>query len=740
MFTFEDSMLKYGVTLYNGDFSDGTGNLLLFSKFIKNVLSREHARLLSQGHLKYPMEIKIPKSTDALLRGDFEPARIITIKEPILFDDTPIWFASSLNGVYARFGNINGDSRDPSKYCFSEQAKHGSLGGITGFGKSVLLNVLIFGMCFEYAPWEINITVLDAKASDGKRFGFTDIPHIGMVGATFDSDYMLSVLEQKITDMRTRLAIISRAGSAANIMDFRKITGLCLPREIVIFDELQAALSSAGKNLPKFIKAIDEYARLGRAAGYHLFISSQGVSKELSKELLDQFEIRCCLGASPEVSEKILGNDGAKNIKKKGILYVNLNPNGKKREDNKEIKVPFQPSSGTEDEFTPQAAFLAELGKRFDFNRPMDFYDETDLIYEVKQKGSESKPTYDEFLATFKRDKNRICLGEPAVVVTTPEKIIDIKFTGTDIENLAVVNSSSTELVRFARMLKHNIAGTNCLNIVYAVNSELSKAIGFNGFANQVFNLESVDDMQYNALFNSLNTRKLMLRVDEREVSVNCHFSQASADYLKIFFKDRPDIYNSKVMCARVFYLRTLLEGENRDYYVFPDGIKFTPAELKEIEELGYEPASRFHFAVDKQIAQIIRIYTNMGAVNKLICADDFSTIYYWIVGLDRLRGIGRDPKSKAIDNLKNALYDLYKVNIRCIIVTADFESDVKAVFRAVRYIITSNSDAKQQALLDLGDYYPSSVLKQLGVLSDKVNKTSIKFKKMFLDGEMLGS
>lgn len=740
MFTFSDNEIKNSVTLYNGDFSDGTGNLLLFSTFIKHVLKMEHARLLSNGTLKYPIEIKIPKSTDALLRGDFEPARIITIKEPIMFDDAPIWFASSKDSVFARFGNINGDSREPSKYCFSENSKHGSLGGITGFGKSVLINVLIFGMCFEYAPWEINITVLDAKAADGKRFGFTDIPHIGMVGATFDSDYMLSVLEQKIIDMRTRLAIISRAGSAANIMDFREITGLCMPREIVVFDELQAALANAGKNLSRFIKAIDEYARLGRAAGYHLFISSQGVSKELSKELLDQFEIRCCLGASAEVSEKILGNDGAKNIKRKGILYVNLDPSGKKREDNKEVKVPFQPSAGAGDEFTPQAAFLAELGKRFNFNRPMDFYDETDLIYEFKQKGSEHKLSYDEYLNSFKRDSNRICLGEPAIVVTTTEKVIDIKFTGTDIENLAVVNSSSTELVRFARMLKHNIAGTNCLNIVYSVNSELSKAIGFNNFANQIFNLESVDEIQYNALFNSLNTRKLMLRVDEREVSVNCHYSQVSADFLKTFFKNRPDIYNSKIMCARVFYLRTLLEGENKDYFVFPDGINFTQTELKEIEALGYEPPSRRSFALDKQIAQIINIYANMGAVDKLICANDFTTIYYWIVGLDRLRGIGRDPKTKAIDNLKNALYDLYKVNIRCIIITADFESDVKAVFRAVRYIITSNSDAKQQALLDLSDHYPSSVLKQLGVLSDKVNKTSIKFKKMFLDGEILGS
>ena len=34
------------------------------------------------------------------------------------------------------------------------------LGGSTGQGKSVTLNSIIYGMCLEYAPWEITITLI----------------------------------------------------------------------------------------------------------------------------------------------------------------------------------------------------------------------------------------------------------------------------------------------------------------------------------------------------------------------------------------------------------------------------------------------------------------------------------------------------------------------------------------------------------------------------------------------------
>ena len=69
-------------------------------------------------------------------------------------------------------------------------------------GKSVALNDIITYMCKAYAPWELTLTLADAKVIEFKSYASGGIiPHIESIAATQDTDYIISILEHKQKEM-----------------------------------------------------------------------------------------------------------------------------------------------------------------------------------------------------------------------------------------------------------------------------------------------------------------------------------------------------------------------------------------------------------------------------------------------------------------------------------------------------------------------------------------------------------
>lgn len=736
MFTFKDNDVRGQIDEYINSFSKGLGGILLYSDFIKNVLKRGHAKALAEGSLEYPLEIKIPRSNDDMLKGDFTPARIIQITEPILFGDAPMWWRNSTNEVFLRFGNIRGDSRKPSEYALNDTIIHGMLGGITGFGKSVTLNGTIFSICFEYAPWEVNLTLLDAKAADIKRFGTNKLPHVSIVGATFDSDYMRSVLEAKQTDLKVRNSVISKAGQK-DIIGFRKVTGLTLPREVIFFDEVQAAFSSAGKNLAKMVAVVDDVARLGRASGCHLYLASQGVASDIPANTYGQFKLRCCLGATADVSEKILGNDAAKLIQTKGKMYVNTNVDGKSAEDNVEIKVPFQPSSGANDEFTFQSQFLYRMAEEYNFVRDLNFYDENDMVYEHQFRN---------YLDKVNADIAHIVLGEPGFIIKDKIPAVNIPLFTNDFENIMIYSRNNSDAIRFGRTIKYNLERYNFFNVVLSGDDDLTKEIGIKDLAGaRLFSIDTTSDPKYTVVLNIVLFRKLLLSAEslvlERTTSAG---NTLGEDILKGMFPNEPSVYGSGLMQNRVGALMHLLKTEVAEEFNIPDtdrkmsslGMR-EQADAKNLGLKDMDIATVKEYYQYKTIRDAINLCKGYNLIDKIITTENFPPSFIWLTGYTKIRSLGRIPSFKVNDRLKDIMLDAHKVNVRFIIFTDDM-SEMTDIAKATRYFITDGTASKQANKMNCQDTYPESTLPQLAILSESTRGECLKFKKLFFDGEVV--
>ena len=105
-----------------------------------------------------------------MLEGDFEPAYTITVTKPVQGIYTQNWFGDTIDGFYLHgCGYVNGDNRYLAKQKLDDADIHMILAGATGQGKSVTLNSIILTACSEYAPWELNLTMCDAKIFPGLR-------------------------------------------------------------------------------------------------------------------------------------------------------------------------------------------------------------------------------------------------------------------------------------------------------------------------------------------------------------------------------------------------------------------------------------------------------------------------------------------------------------------------------------------------------------------------------------------
>ena len=91
------------------------------------------------------------------------------------------------------------------------------------------------------------------------------MPQIETVAATGDVYYLLSVIEQKIAEMTKLNNVFATAAKVfgkpcKKIAEFREITGLTLPQNVLIFDEFQTMFTKAGKLSKRWISSVFDFS------------------------------------------------------------------------------------------------------------------------------------------------------------------------------------------------------------------------------------------------------------------------------------------------------------------------------------------------------------------------------------------------------------------------------------------------------------------------------------------------
>lgn len=302
-----------------------------------------------------------------------------------------IWFNKTANGINIRLGNRDGDTGNQEPAILGDDCVHGVVVGRTGAGKSVLINNIILNLITEYAPWELDLFLVDMKKVELSRYmtnaddGSFMTPHISACGATSEVRYIVSIIQYLSDCMKARQALFAALG-VQKIKDFREKyskefgVDFVLPRILLLVDEFQQMfLEASGKERKILDECITAITKLGRATGVHLLFASQEMSGALGSKELANFKLRIALPCDAAISEQILGNSAASKIEEKGITLVNKK-GGSKEEDNILYRTPFiddkEGEDGSASEFQRYLLEIHNTSAVSRFKKVQKFYQE----------------------------------------------------------------------------------------------------------------------------------------------------------------------------------------------------------------------------------------------------------------------------------------------------------------------------------------------------------------------------
>lgn len=705
MFEISDADIMYQHDLVVDAFKHNKVGMFTEESFIKKAFPV----LEQRANRTYPYTVRIPKSIPEMIQGDFSPAQEVVVEKPIEGPYGHMWFGDSVDGIQLLCGYKNGDSRYINDVFLGDKDVHAVMAGATGQGKSVTLNSIIYGACLLYAPWELHLTLSDAKIVEFKSIATNHpMPHIEIVAATGDTDYLMSVLETKYEEMNRLNSVFNKAAEVygrevKKLEDFRKVTGLMLPQNLLIFDEFQAMFKSAAKKASKIADLIDLIARKGRNAGYHLMLTSQELGSDIPTATLSNITVRAAMGCFPAVSEMILGNDAASaNLGKKGKLIFNLNSTQKKKEDNFNVTVPFISFEANEISHS-----CIEHGKEFDVIPTLRFYDEEAVIYEQD---------YPQFLLQFKATWHKLYLGPPSFITDDPDQCLKIEQNCKDRENICVLSSIVRNQIRLFKMLMFNVLRCkDVTSLVMCANADFEDA-GARQLSDQFFFNESdYEHSQTMDIARQLIYRRRLAILADTGVFRDQKTSETSD---KLFYSlfDHGSPEDTLLYRSRCYYVWN---------YLLQDPIISTGLSIPK-DKVAYT------------VKVTLQMYAAYGASQTKLELDSLPPVFIWVLGAERILGLGRDTKTKFVESFKKLLQDSNSANMRFVMAVSTFD-EFSSLKEAFKYYVMDNILQRDITKVGLGDDYPESISKVLAVMYDKDNPNDgcLKFKKMFFSDEL---
>lgn len=642
-------------------------DILDYEDFLFNMLDKKE----KESSITYPYEVRLAPSIDEMLRGNMEPSKVFTVDRPIQFKGHTIWTGRSDRDIDLNLGLVNRDKRYLSLYKLSGEVEeytgaHGLLVGTTGSGKSVASHSIIFSLLFQYAPWELNLILSDAKISEFKRYGVMDgrylhVPHISAIAATGDPGFYISILEKYIDDMYKLNDVFGSVG-VQNLKEFRKVTGLTLPRNLLYSDEVTAQLKVAGKSGAKRIQnLLDDAGRLGRSTGYHFIVASQETPDEI-KPILSNIKVRMCLLATSKVSQVALGNtQGADGDVGKGKMYVNAKNGEGSAEDNTFFQVPYQ----TPEEFKEEINFLDSLNQSWKVRNSV-FYDEQEK-FELKE--------FKDLINVEREGGNDLILGIPSFLSETPNKL-SLNFKNNDIENILVFTSNKKLLQGLIQAFIVNAYWDithpkKCNNKHVFLIADWDLVDGFDlnsmGFKS-VLNIRKISDSVWKDFRDTVYYRTILYTIDEKAFR-EIKYDEEDVKFLKLL-EDKKLAISNELNKSRVHYIMSSIKNGDYD----------TEFGLRNLNS-----KDRGIFA--RRVTQIcFTLLKSLGSEyqERKIEKNSFPVTYIHVLGAHKVDGLGRSSTSPSINSIKIALSDSYLANMRFVFYTnpIDSLSDLRNSFK----------------------------------------------------------
>lgn len=171
---------------------------------------------------------------------------------------------------------------------------HGLIAGMTGSGKSEILQTLILSLCVNYSPENVCFFLIDYKGG-GMAALFDDVPHvmgsISNLSGRMISRAMASVKsENERRQKRFNDFQVNNISAYQRLYDSGKIAEP-MPHIFIIIDEF----AELKKEEPDFMKELISVARVGRSLGVHLILATQKPAGVVDDNILGNSRFRICL-------------------------------------------------------------------------------------------------------------------------------------------------------------------------------------------------------------------------------------------------------------------------------------------------------------------------------------------------------------------------------------------------------------------------------------------------------------
>jgi S-DNA-T family DNA segregation ATPase FtsK/SpoIIIE len=186
---------------------------------------------------------------------------------------------------------------------------HGLVAGMTGSGKSELLQTLIAALAVRFHPDWLSLLLIDYKGggmanafqADPAR-GARAIPHLaGAMTNLLDTGAAQRALTALNSELRRRQLVFERAG-VTYIDDFQRLQAsdperfradgyTPMPRLVIVVDEF----AELKRDQPEFMKQLISAARIGRSLGVHLILATQKPSGVVDDQIWSNSRFKLCL-------------------------------------------------------------------------------------------------------------------------------------------------------------------------------------------------------------------------------------------------------------------------------------------------------------------------------------------------------------------------------------------------------------------------------------------------------------
>ncbi len=194
------------------------------------------------------------------------------------------------------------------------QNYHAFIAGMTGMGKTTLLNIIIVEIAKKYTSKEIELYLMDYKPA-GAEFGiFKNHPNCRKLFLNNkDLEPALEMLQYFQDEMYERGKILN--GMSIDEYNAKNPDNI-LSRKILIIDEVQRMFDGDWKEADKFNSLLEDIVKTGRSFGLHIILTTQSLKQiNMKDSIMGQIPLKISFRLNDEIEAMKIFNNNKEAIK-----------------------------------------------------------------------------------------------------------------------------------------------------------------------------------------------------------------------------------------------------------------------------------------------------------------------------------------------------------------------------------------------------------------------------------------